>query len=467
MAPYDTPPLDEVLPEADGLPVDLLDLAERRVPRYTSYPTAPHFQSAFPAETHGAWLAALPADAHLSLYLHVPFCRQLCWYCGCATQAVNTRAPIAEYVEDLEREIALVAAALGNKRQVVRIHWGGGTPLSLEPEDLSRLDRSLRAAFDVLPGAEVAVEIDPRRLDKGRFEALLLMGVNRVSLGVQDLDPDVQKLIGREQPFEVVAAAVAGLRAVGLKSISFDLIYGLPGQTVATIHRTAAQALSLNPERIAIFGYAHVPWARGNQALIDATLLPGPSERSRLAHTAERTILAGGYLPVGLDHFAAPHDSLAWAAQHGRLRRGFQGFTDDPSEVVVGIGASSISTLPHGYAQNAAQVPPWREAIRAGRLPSARGRALTAEDRFRRHIIERLMCGFSVDLEAAAVEHGQALDTLAAALVEVDRLVARGVAVRDGWTVGVSKGRELLVRVIAAAFDTYLKPDGPGHASAV
>ncbi len=449
----------------DLLPAELADLAAERVPRYTSYPTAPHFQSPFPADTHRRWLAALAPSTPISLYLHIPFCQDLCWYCGCSTQAVSRPAPIATYADDLLAEIDLVADALGRRQSVVRVHWGGGTPLALAPADLRRIDGALKARFDIAPSAEIAVEIDPRRITAAHLIVLRDIGTNRASLGVQDLDAEVQRQIGREQPFEVVAAAVAGLRMVGIQQIGFDLIYGLPGQTTDTVAQTARDAVRLGPDRLAIFGYAHVPWARPNQRLIDANLLPDPGLRWQLARVAERTIRAAGYQAVGLDHFARAEDGLAVAAATGQLRRGFQGFTDDPAEVVVGLGASSISTLPAGYAQNAQQVPAWRSAIQAGQLPTARGRAITADDRLRRRIVETLLCQGAVDV-ASLADPGERLK-LAPAFAQIDQLVARGVATRDGNWIALAPGRELLARVVAAAFDAYLTPNGPGHAVAV
>ena len=449
----------------DQLPADLADLAALRVPRYTSYPTAPHFHAPFSPATHRQWLADVPATAAISLYLHIPFCQDLCWYCGCSTQAGVQPAPIAAYAEDLLAEIDLVAAALGRRQPVARVHWGGGTPLSLAPGDLRRINRRLRDRFDVAPTAEIAIEVDPRRITAHHLVALADCGVNRVSLGVQDLDPEVQRRIGREQPFEVVAAAVAGLRMVAINRIGFDLIYGLPGQTTDTVARTARDAVRLAPDRLAIFGYAHVPWARPNQRLIDANLLPDPALRWQLARVAERTIRAAGYQAVGLDHFARADDGLAIAAAAGQLRRGFQGFTDDPAEIVVGLGASSISTLPDGYAQNAPQVPAWRAAIRAGEVPTARGRAMSDDDRLRRRIVETLLCNGSVDV--AQIAAPEDLATLNEAFTQIDQLVERGVAVRDGYRVALAPGRQLLARVVAAAFDAYLTPHGPGHAGAV
>ncbi|HKY87634.1 MAG TPA: radical SAM protein, partial [Pseudorhodoplanes sp.] len=294
--------------------------AGRNVPRYTSYPTAPHFSAAIGPKTYTEWLAALPAAATLSLYLHVPFCSEICLYCGCQTKASKRRDPIEHYADRLAEEIALIGAATGG-RKVVHLHWGGGTPSILGNDHLRRLMDKLGAAFDLSALREHAIELDPRRMPPTLARTLANIGVNRASLGVQDFSPRVQKAIGRIQPFNVVASAVTELRDAGIDQINIDLMYGLPLQTVDDVRQNVQLATALAPPRIAIFGYAHVPWLKTNQRCIDESQLPGLFERVAQARTASETLTRIGYVPVGLDHFALPSDDIARAARTGRLRR--------------------------------------------------------------------------------------------------------------------------------------------------
>jgi oxygen-independent coproporphyrinogen-3 oxidase len=438
-----------------------------RLPRYTSYPTAVQFHPGVTEATVRAWLAALPNDARLSLYLHVPFCRRLCWYCGCNTVVVNRAAPVEAYVDDLIEEIALWRAALGARRHVAHLHWGGGTPTVLGPVQWRRVDAALRSAFAIEPAAEIAVEIDPRTLAPGMVRALAGTGVTRASLGVQDFDPVVQRAVNRIQPLEMVAEAVARLRGARVERINFDLMYGLPHQTELSVARAARQALALNPDRIALFGYAHVPWMKRHQRLIDEAALPPAAERLAQFRAALAVFTAAGYVPIGLDHAARPDDPLAVAAREGRLRRTFLGYTDDAAPVLIGLGASAISSLPQGHAQSAAAVPPWRAAVRAGRLPIARGVEPDAEDRLRAALIERLMCDMGLDIGAICRAHGAAPDGFADALARLDAAAADGLLVREGWRLTVtSRGRPFL-RAIAAVFDRHLDPGALRHARAV
>ncbi|WP_439578788.1 oxygen-independent coproporphyrinogen III oxidase, partial [Elioraea sp.] len=389
---------------------------DRHLPRYTSYPTAVQFHPGVTAATMCAWLGALSADVPLSLYLHVPFCRRMCWYCGCNTVVVNRAAPIEAYVDDLIEEIALWRAAIGARRRVTSIHWGGGTPTVLGAVQWRRVDAALRSAFAIEPAAEIAVELDPRTLSPGMVRALADTGVTRVSLGVQDFDPLVQKAVNRVQPREVVADAVARLRGSRIDRINLDLMYGLPHQTEISVARTARQALALNPDRIALFGYAHVPWMKRHQRLIDAGALPDAAGRLAQFRAALAVFTAAGHVPLGLDHAARPDDPLALAHAEGRMRRTFQGYTDDAAPVLIGIGASAISSLPQGHAQSAAAVPQWREAVRGGRLPIVRGVEPDAEDRLRAALIERIMCDMGLDIDAICRAYGAEADRFAEAL---------------------------------------------------
>ncbi len=439
---------------------ELLAKYDRPVPRYTSYPTAPHFHAGIGADDYQGWLAELPRDARLSLYLHVPFCRELCWYCGCHTTVARRYQPIAEYRDLLLRELDLVGATLGGPRPVGHIHFGGGTPTMLAPHDLRTLGERVHRRFEVLADAEVAVEIDPRRLERATIEALAAIGVNRASLGVQDVNPEVQRAINRWQPFAVVERAVDGLRAAGIRGVNLDLMYGLPHQTEACVLRTVEAALRLAPERVALFGYAHVPWMKRHQRLIDEAALPAARERAAQLELAAARLSDAGYVAIGLDHFALPDDDLAIALREGRLHRNFQGYTTDAAPALIGLGVSAIGSLPQGYVQNAAAVPDYREALRAGRLPTVRGIEVSEEDRLRRSIIERLMCDLAVDLSGATGRFASELEALAP-------LAADGlVEIRD-QVIRVPPAARALVRAVCAVFDGYLARGVARHSRAV
>jgi oxygen-independent coproporphyrinogen-3 oxidase len=442
---------------------ELIARYDRRVPRYTSYPTAPHFHAGVDASVYRDWLGELGGAAGLSLYVHVPFCARMCRYCGCHTRVVARYEPIAEYLETLLAEARLVRAAMGGHPPLVHAHWGGGTPTILSAPDIRRLADGLRETFGVGTGAEFAVEIDPRGLDEERVAALAAAGVTRASLGVQDCNPAVQAAIDRHQPFELTARAVERLRERGIGAINLDLMYGLPRQTVADVARTVDLCLGLAPDRVALFGYAHVPWMKKHQRLIDEGTLPRAAERWAQAREAARRLAAAGYRAIGLDHFARPGDPLA----EGPTHRNFQGYTTDPAEALIGLGASAIGALPQGYAQNAVPVGVWRTRIERGGLATVRGVALDADDRLRRAVIERLMCDLAVDLAEAARAHGATTSVFDADLPALAPMVADGLARIEGTRVTVTEEGRPFVRVAAAAFDRYLRADETRHARAV
>jgi len=434
--------------------------AEQAAPRYTSYPTAPHFSSAVGPVAYAGWLAELPADASLSLYLHVPFCAQLCHYCGCHTKIVRRREPVATYAKLLAREIDLLGEHAGGHR-VHSMHWGGGTPSVLGPELLGELAGRIAATFNCAVIAEHAIELDPRHVDGPLVQALAAMGVNRASLGVQEFSPRVQKAIGRIQPFGQVAQTVMLLREAGIVDLNFDLMYGLPHQSEEDLTRTIFLAHTLAPNRIALFGYAHVPWFKTHQRLIDESALANAAQRLALAETARQTLLSLGYVPIGLDHFARPGDSLAKAAASGTLRRNFQGYTTDSADALLGLGASAIGRLPGGFAQNSPDLAGYTRAIESGRFATAKGIALTADDRLRGDIIERLMCDFSADAtELNGDAFAQTCDTLAP-------LVAESIVKIEGRHITVTKSGRSFVRLVAAAFDAYLARGKARHSVAV
>jgi oxygen-independent coproporphyrinogen-3 oxidase len=445
----------------------LLAKYDVRVPRYTSYPTAPHFTPAIDAATYRSWLADLPDTAPVSLYLHVPFCDQLCWYCGCHTVVVHQRAPLDAYADQLLAEIDLLAGAIGRRLPVTHVAWGGGTPHALPGERLAQVMGRLRQAFAVAAGAAIEVEMDPRTATPATLDALAEMGVTRASLGVQDFDPVVQRAVNRVQSFAVTAACAEGLRARGVRSINIDLMYGLPHQSEASVAASAGQALALAPDRVAVFGYAHVPWMKRHQALLAEASLPGPLQRYRQARAAERALTGAGLVPVGLDHYARPGDDLARAAAGQRLHRNFQGYTTDRAPVLLGLGASAIGSLPQGYAQNAVKLAEYALSVRAGGLPTRRGIAISDEDRLRRDVIERLMCDGQVDLDATAARRGADPATLRQAGPALAALAADGLVRWDGNRVTVRPEARPFLRSVAAAFDTYWRPEGTRHAFAV
>lgn len=437
------------------------------LPRYTSYPPANRFDAGVDAVTYAGWLAGLDRSATLSLYLHVPFCRTLCWYCGCHTTVPNDNDRIDRYAALLMQEIDLVADRLGPGRPVVNVHFGGGTPTILDPESFLALSARLRERFAFRPDAEVAVEVDPRGLDAPRIAALAEAGVTRVSLGVQDLDPEVQRAINRIQPFGTVARAVTGLRRAGIRAINADLMYGLPRQSEAHVARSARAVAMLDVDRVAVFGYAHVPWFKANQRAIDESALPGPAQRFEQAGAAARVLDMKGYDAIGFDHFALPDDPLAVAAATGRLRRNFQGYVVDPADAIVGFGASSIGSLPQGYVQNEAHLKRWAERVTAGELPVTRGLALGDDDRLRGAVIERILCDGAVDLARLAETAGQPVDGLAGARERLQALEADGLVALHGWTLRCTPLGRRYLRNVAACFDPGLDATPGRHSRAV
>jgi oxygen-independent coproporphyrinogen-3 oxidase len=438
-----------------------LAIAERNVPRYTSYPTAPHFSAAVGPETYADWLEALPADASLSLYIHVPFCSELCFYCGCHTRAVRRREPVESYAARLLDEIALFNGIKG--RRLTHLHWGGGTPSILGSAWLETIVARLAALFDLSALNEHAIELDPRRLDRSLALALAAIGVNRASLGMQDAAPHVQEAIGRVQPFAQVERAADDLREAGIANLNIDLMYGLPRQTVRDVAHSAELAALLKPQRLALFGYAHVPWFKTHQRLIDEAALPGLSERLRQVDLAAETLVRCGYQAIGLDHFALPDDELAVAAREKRLHRNFQGYTTDQADALIGLGASAIGKLPQGFVQNAPDVAGYARAVAGGKFATVRGLALSDDDRRRAVIIERLMCDLAVDLDAVAGGANNFTDEVAA----LHELADEGLVRIDGSRIAVTPAGRPFVRLIAAAFDAYLAAGHKRHSVAV
>lgn len=433
---------------------------DRPVPRYTSYPTAPNFDESVTGNTYADWLSGQDLSRQASLYLHVPYCDTLCWFCGCHTKIVQRYAPVASYLKSLSAEIDLIARHLPGRLKVGHVHWGGGSPTLVSPKDWWRMARTLEDRFDIADDAAVSVELDPRETTEEYIAVIAEAGVNRVSIGVQDFNPKVQRAINRIQPLDGTRRVADWLRHHGIEQMNVDLMYGLPHQTVGHVLDTIDKALTLDPQRVSLFGYAHVPWMKSHQKLIEESALPDAETRWAQAEAAAERLVAEGYVRIGFDHFAKPEDKLVSAFDEGRLRRNFQGYTDDDAPILIGLGASAIGRLPEGYIQNTSSTRQYASALAEGRLPVVRGHALTIEDRRRGAIIEKLMCYMAVEIDQGDPSIQYSLDQLTP-------LVQDGICrIHDG-TIEIDPEARPLVRLVAAAFDGYLG-GGPGrHARAV
>ena len=431
-----------------------LGLFDARVPRYTSYPTAPHFGPTVGPELFSQWIQAVQPGSAISLYLHVPFCRRLCWFCACRTQGTSSDDPVRAYAQTLKAEIALLKRNLAPGVTLSRLHWGGGTPTLLTPDLMRELADSI---FDTVPlgtGAEFSVEIDPNEVDEARLDALAASGMNRASIGVQDFDPEIQKTIGREQSYELTKRVADMIRDRGVASLNADILYGLPHQTRARIADSVQKLLTLSPDRVALYGYAHVPWMSRRQQMIPSDAMPTPEERLHLFETARQLFTWDGYQEIGIDHFARPQDGMAIAARNGTLRRNFQGYTDDTAPVLIGLGASSISRFPQGYAQNASGTSDHTKAIRDGHFSTHRGHVFSGEDTLRARIIEALMSDFRVS-------RAELLRDFTVTPARLDALFSNAASAFDGWVEVTADGFAIppkarpLARMIARAFDAY------------
>ena len=429
------------------------DLLAQPVPRYTSYPTAAQFTAKVGAADLAARLDSVEADAPLSLYVHIPYCHDICWYCGCNTGAANRAHRLTVYVEALEREIALVAARLNGRGRVARIAFGGGSPNSLPLVDFVRLLQQLLLCFDAHQ-AEISVELDPRRLDAKWIATMAAMGVGRVNLGVQTFTPHVQAAIGRIQPLDMVERAVDLFRAAGIAT-GFDLMYGLPGQSLGDLSATLEASIHMQPARIALFGYAHMPQLLPRQRRIDGSTLPDLATRFDMAAQGYRLLTDARYDAIGFDHFALPQDGIARAARDGRLRRNFQGFTDDPADILLGLGASAISQFPDLIVQNEKQAGPWRERVERGDLSATRGTLRTADDRRRGRIIEAILCRGEAHVDAGVP------------MPDLSRFERLGLVRLNEGRVRLTPDALPYARSIAAAFDSYLQPSEKRFSHAV
>jgi oxygen-independent coproporphyrinogen-3 oxidase len=446
---------------------DLIRKYAAPVPRYTSYPTAPHFHPGVGETIYRRWLATLPQGEPLSLYVHIPFCDSLCWFCGCHTRHTLKYEPIERYLEGLIEEVETVGGLVAGTSPVVEMQWGGGSPTILAAADMVRLVGAVRARFHVAPSLAFGVEIDPRGFDHERVETLARLGLTRASIGVQDFDEKVQAAINRRQSQEETAAAVAALRQAGVSSINIDLVYGLPHQTRDSIARTAEAALALRPERVALFGYAHVPWMKKHQSMIAEETLAGPEERFAMANRVASLLTAAGYRRIGFDHFALPSDSLAVAAATGRLRRNFQGYADTPADTILGLGASAIGRLPDGYVQNTIATGDYLRRVHETGLATVRGIALDEDDRLRGFVIERLMCDGRLSRGELAHRFGEEAATVVGELAGLAATDADGLIRDDAEEFHLTARGAVFVRSLCARLDPYLRKGVARHSIAV
>ena len=442
-----------------------MGLFDARVPRYTSYPTAPHFGDATGPGDFGDWIAGLTPGREISLYVHIPFCRRLCWFCACRTQGTQKQAPVVSYLETLKQELQLLAATLPKGIHLSRLHWGGGTPTLLSGDMIRDLAESIFSVAPLAGDAEFSVEIDPNELDAERVDALAEMGMTRASIGVQDFDPEIQKVIGRQQSFEITQRAADMIRNKGIESLNTDILFGLPGQSREKMTQSVQKLLSLNPDRIALYGYAHVPWMARRQSMIPSDTLPSPQERLALFDTAHELLTWDGYEAIGIDHFARPEDGLAKAQKAGRLRRNFQGYTDDQSDALIGLGASSISRLPQGYAQNAPATSAYVGHIRSGSFATTRGHSLSSEDRLHARMIEMIMCDFHIATDELVRDFGVGRDHVRRLLDRANERFENGLKVDDKG-LSIPQDMRPLTRMIARQFDLY-DMSVHGHSSAI
>lgn len=435
-------------------------LFEAKVPRYTSYPPANHFATHGGRDNISTWLGQIPGGEEISLYVHIPFCKRLCWFCACRTQGTQNYRPVETYIKTLIKEVRMIRAAMSDDLRLSRLHLGGGTPTILTPETMSLLLDTIFAEFEIGEEFEFSVEIDPTEASDALLGTLMGYGMNRASIGVQDFDPAVQKSIGRIQSYEQTRHVVNLLRAQGQVGLNMDVLYGLPHQTAESLSRTIEKVLSLRPDRLALYGYAHVPWMSKRQVMIDAEALPDGPQRYQLAQLAAQKLEQAQYLPIGIDHFALASDGLAKAVTDGMLRRNFQGYTDDPARVLVGLGASAISQFPQGFSQNAAATSAYAGRIEAGELAAQRGFVLSADDVCRANAIDQLMCHFELDLNALRGADDAASQVLARELSELAQ-ATDGLCMIEGGRFRIKPEARPLVRIIANRLDQY---SGEKHA---
>ena len=448
------------------IPTEILQKFDVPGPRYTSYPTADRFVEAF---GEAQYLQALQerqlsprsVSSPLSLYVHVPFCASLCYYCACNKIITGNYQKALDYLGDLTKEVDLLLPHLGEAQTVSQVHLGGVTPTFFKDQELRALVRMLQTAFHWQPGGEFAIEVDPRTVDEARLDTLWSLGFNRLSLGVQDVEPQVQQAVNRVQTIDSIARLMQSARSIGFGSINLDLIYGLPLQTQESWQRTLNSVLDLKPDRLAMYGYAHLPARFKPQRHIALDSLPSGQDKTAMLSSALQTLQDAGYVYIGMDHFALPNDSLSVAKRQGRLHRNFQGYSTRPDGDLIGLGVSAIGSMGASYVQNARTLDEYSDALQHGRLPVVKGLSLTRDDLARRSIIMALMCQGRVEL--ADIEQSHLLDFatyFSRELVQLDEFVQQGMVKRDAQVIEVTPTGWYLVRAIAMVFDKYAQADG-------
>ena len=438
---------------------------DRAVPRYTSYPPATIFKSEFPIATHTEWIQALPNKSNLSLYVHIPFCPKLCHYCGCFTHITARYAPVENYVHLLRREIAAMGRTMDNKHIVTHLHFGGGSPTMLSDTDFKLLIDTFHEFFTFSEDAEIAVEVDPRHMNEQLAKTYASCGVNRISLGVQDFDDKVMEAVGRIQPFDVVYRAVQYLRDAGITDFNLDFIYGLPYQTIRSLTRSMDYALLLRPNRVALYGYAHVPWKKKNMRLIPDESLPDNHLRYDLFMAGANTLEDAGFNAIGIDHFVKGSDNMAKAQQDGTLGRNFQGYTNIAPDALIGFGVSAISQYPQGFIQNTTAMHDYEDAVlHKASSPLAKGYSFQGEDLARKEIIDGLMCDLTVNIDTVWKKYGHSAHDLQMIKDNLSPYIHDGLMTLDhkGNIVISPKARQA-VRIIASAFDEYLPAPDVTH----
>ena len=436
----------------------LLEKYSKPGPRYTSYPTAPYFSTAFSeADWHAELVRSQASGRDLSLYVHIPFCDSLCYYCGCNMVATQDYTKATAYLDVLFDEIERSAELAGAGRVVRQIHWGGGTPTFLKPADILRLSQHLHRYFMVAEDAEIGCEVDPRELSREHVQALKQAGFNRISLGVQDLDERVQRAVNRLQPLALIEQVYGWMRSAGFNSINMDLMVGLPHQTVASFNATLDEILTLSPDRLAVFGYAHVPWLKKHQKLIQEPDLPDFATRLSLQELIQHRLSEAGYVYIGMDHFARHDDELVRAQQQKTLWRNFQGYTTHRDCDILAFGASAISQTDEVYAQNFKRLTDYHTNVSQGSLPIERGLRISLDDKIRRDAITRIMCDLDLDKAVFARTWGLDFDTyFAQSLTELQDLATDGLVEITSERLRVTETGRIFLRNIAMTFDAYL-----------
>lgn len=440
--------------------VEMLRRYDRPGPRYTSYPTAVEFNEGFDSVAYERKLSEANEQKQepLSLYFHLPFCHERCTFCGCSVVITKKPGVSGRYLDYVQREIRMVASRLPDRRRVNQVHWGGGTPTYHQPEEMASLWEAITGEFEMLPGAEVAIEVDPRVTTPAQIDLLRRVGFNRLSMGVQDFTPEVQVAIGRNQGHDETVELYGYCRRAGFDSMNLDLIYGLPLQTVETFRHNLAQVIALRPDRVAVYSFAYVPWIRGNQKKTDPKTLPAPEVKFELFLQALEAFTAAGYQQIGMDHFALPGDELAVAQREGRLQRNFMGYTVKPAADQIGMGITSIGDLRAAFAQNVKKLSTYYAAIDAGRLPIEKGYLLDEDDRIRRHIITQLMCNFGLSIAAVEERFGIRFgDYFVRELEELAQPREHGFVEYDDSEIRVTEMGRLFVRNLCMIFDRYLR----------